>query len=125
MNKNDIAIGKPNSAWETIFPQFVQQIEKFTGKDYANQLRADFSTSTADSKIISEIILMESVKSYFDYRVMFIGCGISKVILEGELADWDNILQKINYIFLMISILVSIYSKYPTVFLFEQRDLNQ
>lgn len=98
VNKNHIAIGKPNSAWETIFPQFVQQIEKFTGKDYVNQLRADFSTSTADSKIISEIILMESVKSYFDYRVMFIGCGISKVILEGELADWDNILQKINYI---------------------------
>jgi len=84
--------------WNAIFPQFVNQIERFTGKDYVNNLRADFSTTTTDSKIISEITLMESVKTYFDYRVILMGCGISKITIEGDIQDWNNLLKKIDYI---------------------------
>lgn len=97
-SKDDIQLGNPNSKWETVLPQFTEQIEKFTGMAYANNLRADFSTTNTDSRIASEIILMESVKSFFDYRMMVMGCGISAVTLEGSIADWESILKKLDYI---------------------------
>lgn len=98
LNKNDIRLGNPKSKWRSALPQFAEQIEKFTGKEHVNNLRADFSTTTTDSRIVSEIILMESVKSFFDYRMMVMGCGISTVTLEGSVADWESILKKLDYI---------------------------
>ena len=91
-------IGKSNSRWDIVFPQFVDQIENYTGVDYVKHLRSDFSTTTAESKIASEIVLMESVKVYFDYRMIVIGCGISSVTIEGTIADWEAVLRKIDYI---------------------------
>ncbi|WP_164108851.1 MULTISPECIES: DUF4419 domain-containing protein [Sphingobacterium] len=97
-NKDDIQLGNPNSKWGSVLPQFTEQIEKFTGKAYTSNLRADFSTTNTDSRIASEIILMESVKSFFDYRMMVMGCGISAVTLEGSVADWEHVLKKMDYI---------------------------
>ncbi len=43
---------------------------------------------------------MESVKVFFDYRVMTIGCGcgLPSVTIEGTAADWERILEKIDCI---------------------------
>ncbi len=98
VDSTQIKIGHSDSQWDLVFPQFVDQIERYTGTDYVKNLRSDFSTTDADSKIASEIVLMESVKVFFDYRVMMIGCGISSVTIEGTVADWEKILKKIEYI---------------------------
>jgi hypothetical protein len=37
---------------------------------------------------------MESMKAYFDYVVMFSGCGIPEVTLLGTAEDWQKILDK-------------------------------
>ncbi|MBO9673415.1 MAG: DUF4419 domain-containing protein [Sphingobacteriaceae bacterium] len=95
---NDIVLGNPNSNWETLFPQFNQQISLFTGKKFVKNLTADFSTTTPTTKIASEITLMDGMKSYFVYQVILIGCGIPRVALEGTVGDWEKLLQKIKFI---------------------------
>ena len=98
INKNDTQVDNSKSIWEIAIPQFSEQIEKITGKEYISHLRSDFTTTSSNSKLVSEVILMESVKSFFDYRMMFLGCGISSVTVEGDVSDWENIMKKLDYI---------------------------
>lgn len=95
---NDIELGNPNSNWEAVFPQFTNQISDYTGKELTNILTADFTTTTQTSKIVSEITVMETVKEYFNYKVIMIGCGIPKITIEGTVEDWEKVLIKTKYI---------------------------
>jgi hypothetical protein len=95
---NNIELGNPNSNWESVFPQFTNQISDYTGKELTNILTADFSTTTQTSRIVSEITVMETVKEYFNYKIIIAGCGIPKITIEGTVEDWEKVLEKTNYI---------------------------
>ena len=98
VTSNGIELGNPNSNWEGVFPQFTNQISDYTGKELTNVLTADFSTTTQTSRIVSEITIMETVKEYFDYKILISGCGIPKITIEGTVEDWEKILEKTKYI---------------------------
>jgi hypothetical protein len=93
-----ITIGYPNSDWEAVFPQFTNQISDYTGKELTNMLVSDFTTTTPTTRIVSEITVMETVKAYFDYKVIMVGCGIPKITIEGTVNDWEKVLEKTKYI---------------------------
>jgi hypothetical protein len=95
---NDIELGNPKSNWEGVFPQFINQISDYTGKELTNILVSDFTTTTPTTRIVSEITIMETVKAYFDYKVYMAGCGIPKITIEGTVEDWEKILEKTKYI---------------------------
>jgi hypothetical protein len=73
---------------------FASEIEKYTKDDIAKTLTADFSTTTLTERVASQITLMESVKSYFEYLVMYAACGIPTITLKGTAADWQRVLDK-------------------------------
>ncbi|CAH1767618.1 7569_t:CDS:2, partial [Entrophospora sp. SA101] len=54
----------------------------------------NFTTTTPTTKTASNIILLDTVKSYFDYR-MSTCCGIPKITLTGTLEDWMKIQEKL------------------------------
>ncbi|MES2426307.1 MAG: DUF4419 domain-containing protein [Bacteroidota bacterium] len=91
---NRIKLDDPESPWEEVFPEFSKQISEFTGKDLTNALTADFSTTTPITKMASQITMLEAMKSYFEFVVIHIGCGIPQVTLEGTPADWQKVLAK-------------------------------
>jgi hypothetical protein len=91
---SEVTLDNPDSPWETIFPQFTRQIAEHTGEDLINLLSADFTTTTIVEKVASEITIMESMKAYFDYILMYLGCGIPEVTLLGTTEDWQKILDK-------------------------------
>lgn len=95
---NDIQLGNQNSNWETVFPQFTNQISDYTGKELTDILTANFTTTTQTTKIVSQITVMEAVKEYFNYKVIMIGCGIPRITIEGTTQDWENVLDKTKYI---------------------------
>lgn len=84
--------------WETVFPEFAEQIAGFTGKPLIDNLSADFTTTTPTVRIASQITIMESMKEFFNYKVSFIGCGIPEVTVEGNIADWKKILKRLDYL---------------------------
>lgn len=91
---NKINLDNPNSPWQEVFPEFSKQISAYTGKELTQTLTADFSTTTPVSRVTSQITLMDAMKSYFNFIVISIGCGIPKVTLEGSTQDWEKVLAK-------------------------------
>jgi hypothetical protein len=73
---------------------FASEIGKYTKNGIAETLTANFSTTTPTERIASQITLMESVKSYFEYVVMSAACGIPTITLKGTPADWQRVLDK-------------------------------
>lgn len=95
---NNIELGNPYSRWEDVFPQFTSQISDYTGKELVDILTANFTTTTPTARIVSEITVMETVKAYFDYKVLLVGCGIPRITIEGTVEDWEKVLEKTQYI---------------------------
>ncbi|MBR3727015.1 MAG: DUF4419 domain-containing protein, partial [Prevotella sp.] len=73
---------------------FSSQIDQYTKKDIAKTVTANFTTTGQVERVASQITLMESVKSYFEYVVMRIACGIPSITLEGTPDDWRSVLKK-------------------------------
>ena len=80
--------------WPKLIDGFASKIDQYTKKDIAKTITADFSTTKSVERVASQITLMESVKSYFEYVVMMIGCGIPSITLEGTPDDWRSVLKK-------------------------------
>ncbi|KAJ7062703.1 hypothetical protein C8F01DRAFT_1023758 [Mycena amicta] len=53
-----------------------------------------FTTTTVKDTTVASILLMATLKSYFEYVFCFLMCGIPRVTLEGEKADWEQLLQR-------------------------------
>ena len=77
-----------NADWKAIVDGFHEQIKSNTKGDIADIMAQDFSTTGENEHIVSEIVLMESVKSYFNYIVMYMSCGIPSITLTGTPDDW-------------------------------------
>ena len=88
----ELLTGNPD--WTQIMGDFSDSIQKYTKGDIAKTITADFTTTTPVTRIASEITLMESVKSYFEYVVMYLACGIPSVTLQGTPEDWQLVLDK-------------------------------
>ncbi|KAF7356114.1 hypothetical protein MVEN_00941800 [Mycena venus] len=54
-----------------------------------------FSTTTINDTTIGSMLMMATMKKYFDYR-MGISCGIPRVTLEGERQDWELVLHRLG-----------------------------
>ncbi|MEO3404158.1 DUF4419 domain-containing protein [Mucilaginibacter sp. CAU 1740] len=91
---NKIKLDDPESPWEEVFPEFSKQIAAHTGKELTDALTADFTTTTPVTRVASQATLMNAVKSYFEFIVMRIGCGIPQITLEGTPQDWERVLAK-------------------------------
>ena len=83
-----------NADWPMLIGTFASQIDRYTKGDIAKTITADFTTTGTTERVASQITLMESVKSYFEYIVDYIVCGIPSVTLTGTVEDWQKVLKK-------------------------------
>ena len=88
---NELLSGKAD--WETIVDGFYAQIRENTKGEIADIMAQKFSTTGVNEHIVSEIVLMETVKSYFNYIVTYLSCGIPSITLTGTPDDWQSILD--------------------------------
>ena len=80
--------------WAGIVDSFYVQIRDNTKGDIADIMSKPFSTTGVNEHMVSQIVLMETVKSYFDYIVIYLSCGIPSVTLKGTPDDWQSILDR-------------------------------
>lgn len=90
---DDFTKGTQNP-WERVFPQFSDKIADYIGPK-RDLMVANFSTTTPLQKSISEIVLMDSMKSYFEYRCVT-ACGYPEITLTGSKDDWVNIKNRVS-----------------------------
>ena len=84
--------------WDGIIKEFVQKIGNNVGKEVVDNLECNFSTTSAVTKITSQVCVMSAMKQYFTYRVLMAGCGISSITLEGSVQDWEKIKSKLEFL---------------------------
>ena len=69
--------------------------ENIKVEGYVDQMEPDFTTTTGINKIVSQIMLMNSVQEYFAFS-MVLGCGIPYVDMKGTREDWVKLGDKIK-----------------------------
>jgi len=94
VRRDEFLKGSPENDWESVFDEFGLKIREFVGSTYYLVV-SDFSTTDPTAKAASEIVLMDSMKSYFKYEVHTL-CGIPSVELEGTVDDWEKLRDKVQ-----------------------------
>lgn len=84
----------PEVDWVKIFDTFVSMMKENTKGKVTDIVCADFTTTTVDSRIASQITLMYSMKEYFEYWGRYTGCGFPYITLKGTPDDWKKVLDK-------------------------------
>lgn len=85
-----------NLDYSWLFDQFSGAIRNNIKVDnYVDVIESDFTSTTRDKKIISQVMLMSSLKKYFSYG-FFTSCGIPGVYMKGTRDDWVKLIQKLN-----------------------------
>eukprot|EP01155_Anaeramoeba_flamelloides_P044965 Anaeramoba_flamelloidesc38605_g1_i2.p1 GENE.c38605_g1_i2~~c38605_g1_i2.p1 ORF type:complete len:276 (-),score=64.72 c38605_g1_i2:141-968(-) len=90
-----LVLGQKNSPWEEGFAQISEVLKNKLGEEMYDLLVPEYSTTTPTITTTYQITLMDTVKSYYKYK-MKRGCGIPSISLEGTLEDWQLIRSKVQ-----------------------------
>jgi len=93
VHRDDFIKGQQND-WSTLFEDFAEEIKKRVKSDIYEVIIDDTSVATPTTRIVSQITLMEAMKSYFDYQVIS-ECRIPQITLEGVPEDWKKLQEKV------------------------------
>ena len=72
-----------------------EQIRRETDPAVHDTLICDFSTTTTESRIASQVTLMDTYSNYFKY-MMHCLCGIPAITLTGAVEDWQRMRERIE-----------------------------
>ncbi len=90
VRRDDFVKGSPDNPWPEIFPLFTDMIRKVAGPEIHDAFVTRFSTTGPVELAAQQIVLMDAMKSRFDYLLQTL-CGIPFVTLEGDPADWARL----------------------------------
>jgi hypothetical protein len=93
VRRDDFVKGTPENPWEEVIEEFSETIRQHIGEATHNLLIPAFSTTGLVERAATEIVLLDAMRSYFDYEVCTM-CGIPKIKLEGTVTDWQQLLQR-------------------------------
>jgi len=94
VEKDNDVLNPSKGDWAQLLNDFSDLIAENTKGEVADMMTANFSTTSMDERIASQITLMETVKTYFDYLNVVIACGIPTITLEGTPEDWQKVHEK-------------------------------
>lgn len=89
--RNGFQRGSAENDWPGVFTEFSVQIGEHIGETQKTFVPA-FSTTTPMDTAAFEVVLMDAMSPYFRYEVHTL-CGIPSILLEGEKADWERVLE--------------------------------
>lgn len=92
--ESDVDVLSQKADWPKLIGGFTSQIERYTTGDIGNTITANFSTTGLTERVASQITLMDAMKSYFEYVVIYMGCGIPSITLQGTPDDWREVMDK-------------------------------
>merc|ERR1719193_1674192 len=95
INRDSYGPYAEKNPWNDCFPEFADKITKIIGAQNAALVLEDFSTTTVVARMATQVVLMDMVKQYLDYKV-YTKCGIPKFHIKGSPEDWAKMLKKIQ-----------------------------
>lgn len=83
--------------WAACVPRFRDALAQQIGDGRARLFECDFSTSSPDDLLVSQIVLLDVYSPYYDFWMMCV-CGIPTITLTGTVEDWRRIRDRIDVI---------------------------
>ena len=93
IRRDDFVLNSLNNPWHEIIDDFTSEIAKKTNNDVADLIMANFSNTTKVARVVSQIVLMDAMSKYFDYKFQTM-CGIPEIRVTGEKEDWEKLKNK-------------------------------
>lgn len=85
--------GADKNDWNSALPMLSDQVRRTMRPDLHEILTADFTGTTMEGRLCSQIVLRDVVPQSYGYGVAT-NCGIPSVTLEGPQDDWARLLDK-------------------------------
>ena len=83
--------------WEDIIDNFSKLIKENAKNEIYDNIILNFTTNTKDLLLVQQISSMAMFQKYFHYKgIIHSVCGFPYIELEGEVEDWELILNKIQ-----------------------------
>jgi hypothetical protein len=64
IRRDDFVFNSKTNPWHEVIDDFTQKINEKTKNGIADKLVADFSTTTKESRVVSQIVLMDAIQKY-------------------------------------------------------------
>ena len=84
----------PKEVWDKNIKTYVDDIANYVGKDLISLLKPDFSTTTPIINQVGQINIMSCMQKYFEFQLLYGGCGYPKITLEGTVEDYLKLKEK-------------------------------
>jgi hypothetical protein len=95
IRRDCFVLGSSSNDWPSCFGEFSRHVSQHIGAERHALLVSNFSTSGPIERATSEVVLMDTVQSYFKFRMSTM-CGIPFVTLRGSESDWVKLAQKVR-----------------------------
>tara|TARA_Y100000389_G_scaffold186079_1_gene206099 strand:- start:161 stop:1216 length:1056 start_codon:yes stop_codon:yes gene_type:complete len=82
-----------DNKWTDVFPEFAEKITDIIGSDNSKLVLEEFTTTGPSDFMGFQVVLMDLVKEFFDYRC-YTRCGIPEFDIKGTVEDWQKIKSK-------------------------------
>lgn len=92
VRRDDFVKGAHDNPWPEMVAAFTDLLGTHIGKK-RELFVADFSTTGALERTVSQVVLMGAMEKYFEYRFSSL-CGIPEVTLRGTPDDWRAVRQR-------------------------------
>lgn len=79
--------------WAEVIGELATSVASRTHVEELPPMLCTFSTTTAASRVASQIVLLEGLRRFFDYELQCI-CGFPQITLLGTPSDWKDILGR-------------------------------
>lgn len=99
-SKEDATVVALENRYSANFGRMAQSLthvlhEKLVDPQMRDWIMPNFTTTTDNDRVVSAILMMDTLKKYFNYGIMLL-CGLPAVTLLGERLDWEKIASKID-----------------------------
>jgi hypothetical protein len=92
VRRDDFIKGSPENLWGEVIDEFSARVQEHIGSAH-DLFVPRVSTTGPAERIASEIVLLDAVRSYFEY-VLQSRCGIPSITLEGTPEDWQELAER-------------------------------
>ena len=93
VRRDEFVKGSQGNDWEGALGDFSEEIRKNVGNEIHGILTPEFSTTGPVERAASQVVMMDALKEYFDFRLLS-SCGIPEITLEGTVEDWKKLREK-------------------------------
>ncbi len=92
VRRDDFIKASLENPWGEVVDELCMRVKEHIGSVH-DLFKPHFSTTGPTERIAAEIVLLDAVQNYFEYRLHTL-CGIPTITLEGTIADWQALADR-------------------------------